>query len=96
MIDEINRADLSSVLGELMYALEYRGEEIRLPNFKDPFKIPGNVYLIGTMNSVDKSLATFDLALRRRFAFFKVMPNMKPWKRYLPNTISKKVIYRTL
>ena len=77
VIDEINRADLSSVLGELMYALEYRGEEIRLPNFKDPFKIPGNVYLIGTMNSVDKSLATFDLALRRRFAFFKVMPNMK-------------------
>ncbi len=77
VIDEINRADLSSVFGELMYALEYRGEEIRLPNFKDPFKIPNNVYLIGTMNSVDKSLTTFDLALRRRFAFFKVMPNMK-------------------
>lgn len=77
VIDEINRADLSSVFGELMYALEYRDEEIRLPNFKTPFKIPDNVYLIGTMNSVDKSLTTFDLALRRRFAFFKVMPNMK-------------------
>jgi len=77
LIDEINRADLSSVFGELMYALEYRNEEIRLPNFTTPFKIPQNVYLIGTMNSVDKSLTTFDIALRRRFAFFKVKPNMK-------------------
>lgn len=77
IIDEINRADLSSVFGELMYALEYRGREIMLPNFEEPFRIPNNVYLIGTMNSVDKSLTTFDLALRRRFAFYKVMPNMK-------------------
>lgn len=77
VIDEINRADLSSVFGELMYALEYRKEEVKLPNFEQPFRIPENVYLIGTMNSVDKSLTTFDLALRRRFAFYKVMPNLK-------------------
>ncbi len=77
IIDEINRADLSSVFGELMYALEYRGSSIMLPNFPKPFTIPDNVYLIGTMNSVDKSLATFDLALRRRFSFYKVMPNIK-------------------
>lgn len=77
IIDEINRADLSSVFGELMYALEYRGRDIMLPNFDKPFNIPSNVYIIGTMNSVDKSLTTFDLALRRRFAFFKVMPNLK-------------------
>ena len=77
VIDEINRADLSSVFGELMYALEYRNEEIRLPNFPKPFKIPKNVYLIGTMNSLDKSLTTLDLALRRRFSFFPIMPNTK-------------------
>lgn len=71
IIDEINRADLSSVFGELMYALEYRDEEVSIPNFQKPFVIPSNVYLIGTMNSLDKSLVTFDLALRRRFAFLR-------------------------
>ena len=76
IIDEINRSDLSSVFGELMYALEYRDEEVNIPNFKTRFVIPSNVYLIGTMNSIDKSLVTFDLALRRRFAFVKVMPKM--------------------
>lgn len=75
IIDEINRADLSSVFGELMYALEYRGRAVVIPNFKDRFVIPDNVYLIGTMNSVDKSLVTFDIALRRRFGFYKVMPD---------------------
>ena len=77
IIDEINRADLSSVFGELLYALEYRNENINIPNFDEPFCIPPNIYLIGTMNNVDKSLVTFDLALRRRFGFFKVMPNLK-------------------
>jgi len=76
IIDEINRADLSSVFGELMYALEYRGKKVSIPNFPTPFKIPSNVYIIGTMNSIDKSLVTFDLALRRRFGFFKIMPNV--------------------
>lgn len=76
IIDEINRADLSSVFGELMYALEYRDEPISIPNFDNPFTIPSNVYIIGTMNSIDKSLVTFDLALRRRFGFYKLMPNL--------------------
>ena len=76
IIDEINRADLSSVFGELMYALEYRGEEVSIPNFAEKFVIPSNVYLIGTMNSIDKSLVTFDLALRRRFGFIKIMPQL--------------------
>lgn len=77
IIDEINRADLSAVFGELMYALEYRNEEITIPNFKEEFTIPDNVYIIGTMNSIDKSLVTFDLALRRRFSFYKVMPQLE-------------------
>lgn len=77
IIDEINRADLSAVFGELLYALEYRGRSISIPNFDKTFTIPPNVYIVGTMNNVDKSLVSFDLALRRRFGFFKVMPNMK-------------------
>jgi hypothetical protein len=76
IIDEINRADLSAVFGELLYALEYRGTKIKLPGFENAFCIPKNVYLIGTMNNVDKSLVSFDLALRRRFGFFKLMPNL--------------------
>lgn len=71
IIDEINRANLSEVFGELLYALEYRGESVSVANF-DEFCIPNNVYIIGTMNNVDKSLATFDLALRRRFGFYEV------------------------
>lgn len=72
IIDEINRANLSEVLGELLYALEYRDEKITIPNFKESFVIPSNVYIIGTMNNVDKSLSTFDLALRRRFGFYEI------------------------
>ena len=75
VIDEINRADLSSVFGELLYALEYRDKPIQIPHFGE-FFIPSNVYIIGTMNNVDKSLVTFDLALRRRFGFLKLMPDM--------------------
>jgi MoxR-like ATPase len=76
IIDEINRAELSAVFGELLFALEYRGKSIDIPHFGD-FVIPGNVYIIGTMNNVDKSLVTFDLALRRRFGFFKLMPKLE-------------------
>lgn len=76
IVDEINRADLSAVFGELMYALEYRGEAVAIPNFKEPFVIPENVYLIGTMNTADKSLVSFDIALRRRFGFYKMLPDM--------------------
>ncbi len=75
IIDEINRAELSAVFGELLFALEYRGKHINLPHFGS-FTIPKNVYVIGTMNNVDKSLVTFDLALRRRFGFFKLMPKL--------------------
>ena len=85
IIDEINRADLSSVFGELMYAIEYRDEKMSIPNFKEPFVIPQNVYIIGTMNSIDKSLVTFDLALRRRFGFFKIMPNVSIIENILSN-----------
>lgn len=74
IIDEINRANLSRVFGELMYLLEYNDKEIPLAN-GSMFSIPPNVYIIGTMNSADRSIAIVDHALRRRFAFIKVNVN---------------------
>lgn len=78
IIDEVNRADISSVFGELMYLLEYRDEEIHLAQDDEDhekFSIPKNVYLIGTMNTADRSIALVDFALRRRFAFLPMYPN---------------------
>ena len=76
IIDEINRGNLSRIFGELLYALEYRDEPVRLQypdrcsaNDADHLVIPSNLYLIGTMNSTDRSLAMIDYALRRRFFF---------------------------
>jgi MoxR-like ATPase len=73
IIDEINRANLSRVFGELMYLLEYRNEEIPLAG-GGMFHIPRNVRLIGTMNTADRSIALVDHALRRRFAFIPLHP----------------------
>ena len=75
IIDEINRANLSEVLGELMYLLEYRNESIALAVDGTDFEIPSNVRLLGTMNTADRSIALVDHALRRRFAFFRLAPN---------------------
>ena len=75
IIDEINRANLAEVFGELMYLLEYREQEICLAGSQEKFKIPDNVYIIGTMNTADRSIALVDFALRRRFAFIKIAPN---------------------
>lgn len=95
IIDEINRADLSKVFGELMYCLEYRGPNYKMKTqysnlktyvvnddglavaidddcFNDGFYIPQNVYIIGTMNDIDRSVESFDFALRRRFKWIEV------------------------
>jgi hypothetical protein len=74
IIDEINRANLSSVFGELMYLLEYREQSIQLQS-GEMFSIPENVWIIGSMNTADRSIALMDHALRRRFAFLNLMPN---------------------
>ena len=71
IVDEINRANLSRVFGELMYLLEYRGREVPLAG-GGMLGIPANVRLIGTMNTADRSIALVDHALRRRFAFTQV------------------------
>lgn len=90
IIDEINRANLSEVLGELLYALEYRDEGITIPNFDNkPFVIPSNVYIIGTMNNVDKSLSTFDLALRRRFGFYEIGIDCEVIEKMLDGKVEK-------
>ena len=69
IIDEINRANLPRVLGELLFALEYRGEEnqVELAYSTDAFYVPENVWVIGTMNTADRSVALLDAAMRRRF-----------------------------
>jgi MoxR-like ATPase len=75
IIDEMNRAHLSRVFGELMYLLEYRDKEIPLAAGGAMFRIPQNVYIIGTMNTADRSIALVDHALRRRFSFIRLDPN---------------------
>ena len=75
IIDEINRANLPSVFGELLYLLEYRNQSIKLAGSDRPFSIPENVYIIGTMNTADRSIALVDHALRRRFAFIELRPD---------------------
>lgn len=73
IVDEINRANLSRVFGELMYLLEYRANQIHLAG-AGLFSIPENVRIIGTMNTADRSIALVDHALRRRFAFIELFP----------------------
>lgn len=74
VVDEINRANLARVFGELMLLLEYRDKTIQLAGGRT-FSIPANVRLIGTMNTADRSIALVDHALRRRFAFLGLYPN---------------------
>jgi 5-methylcytosine-specific restriction protein B len=73
VIDEMNRANLPSVFGELLYLLEYRDKEIRLLH-RDRFALPPNLYVIGTMNTADRSIRSVDTALRRRFDIFECPP----------------------
>ncbi len=94
IIDEINRANLSAVLGELIYALEYRGQAvesmygIKVPGsseetdssenerYDHQLMLPDNLYIIGTMNTADRSASHLDYAIRRRFAFIEVLPEL--------------------
>ena len=80
IIDEINRGNISRIFGELLLLLEYRDKRARLPYAAEDagddayLSIPDNLFLIGTMNSTDRSLAQVDYALRRRFYFLRLMP----------------------
>ena len=78
VIDEINRGNLAKVFGELYFLLEYRDREIRLQYSDQRFSLPENLYIIGTMNTADRSIALVDLALRRRFYFVDFHPDRPP------------------
>ena len=83
VIDEINRGNIAKVFGELYFLLEYRGEKVRLQYHsenEEAFSLPGNLYIIGTMNTADRSIALVDLALRRRFYFVGFEPEREPIK----------------
>ena len=81
ILDEINRADLARVFGELLLLLEYRQTAIPLAGGGE-LTIPPNVRLLGTMNTADRSIALVDYALRRRFAFIPLRPNMAVLRRF--------------
>ena len=80
IIDEINRGNISKIFGELMMAIEngYRGTAVKLPYDEiDPLIVPENLYIIGMMNTADRSIAMIDYALRRRFSFFEMKPGFE-------------------
>jgi MoxR-like ATPase len=79
IVDEINRADTAKVFGELLFLLEYRDEHVQLQySPDDQFALPKNLFLIGTMNTADRSIALVDAALRRRFYFVELGPTQEP------------------
>jgi hypothetical protein len=77
VIDEINRGNLPRIFGELLYLLEYRGQSLVLPYSRRDFRLPANLYLIGTMNAADRSVTLIDQALRRRFSFLGMAPDAR-------------------
>ncbi|MGW5192428.1 AAA family ATPase [Kribbella sp. NPDC004138] len=79
IVDELNRANLAKVFGELYFLLEYREETVRLQYRPDkPFSLPDNLFIIGTMNTADRSISLVDAAIRRRFPFYEMHPRREP------------------
>jgi 5-methylcytosine-specific restriction protein B len=90
LIDEINRGNLAKVFGELYYLLEYRDEAVTLQYSPQPFRLPTNVLIIGTMNTADRSIALLDMALRRRFRFVDLTPDQPPLKGLLRRFLDRR------
>ena len=89
IIDEINRGNLAKVFGELYFLLEYRDQPIQLQYSDKSFELPKNLYIIGTMNTADRSIALVDLALRRRFHFVEFHPDKAPVKGLLKRWLDR-------
>ena len=83
ILDEFNRGNIVQILGELLYALEYRGSPITLPYSGEKLVVPENLYLIATMNTTDRSISSIDMALKRRFVFHRVLPDEEKLRGYL-------------
>lgn len=109
MIDEINRANISKVFGELYYLLEYRDDAIDVlyagsgDDGGKSFTLPANVLIIGTMNTADRSIALLDSAMRRRFSFFELHPDAAPvkdilvrWAEHHPQTLPVAELFERL
>lgn len=91
VIDEINRANLAKVFGELYFLLEYRQATVRLQySPAEAFNLPPNVLFIGTMNTADRSIAMVDAAIRRRFAFVELHPDEEPISSVLNKWLKKR------
>jgi MoxR-like ATPase len=80
IIDEINRGHLAKVFGELYFLLEYRDQEVTMQyrSYGETFSLPENLYIIGTMNTADRSVTSLDMAIRRRFSFVDLSPVTEP------------------
>ncbi|EOD67655.1 ATPase [Amycolatopsis vancoresmycina DSM 44592] len=92
IIDEINRANLAKVFGELYFLLEYRDDSISLLySTEADFTLPKNVFVIGTMNTTDRSIALVDAAMRRRFAFVELHPSQPPTSGLLREWLRRRV-----
>jgi MoxR-like ATPase len=89
LIDEINRGNIAKVFGELYYLLEYRDDQVEL-QYGESFQLPRNLYVIGTMNTADRSIALLDAALRRRFHFVAFFPDQAPIAGLLRRWLVKK------
>ena len=90
VIDEMNRANIAKVFGELYFLLEYRDEAIRLQYQPgEAFRLPRNLFIIATMNTADRSIALVDAAIRRRFAFVEMHPDEPPVKDVLAGGLAR-------
>ena len=89
IIDEINRGNLAKVFGELYFLLEYRDERITLQYSEREFSLPKNLWIIGTMNTADRTISLLDAALRRRFHFFPFFPDEPPIEGLLRQWLKK-------